>query len=62
MSDAETLSVYAAKAAEYAKLTSGEEASPSLLRFISALPQGARTLDIGCCPGYAAGANAEAQL
>ncbi|WP_108836404.1 bifunctional 2-polyprenyl-6-hydroxyphenol methylase/3-demethylubiquinol 3-O-methyltransferase UbiG [Tateyamaria sp. Alg231-49] len=62
MSDAKTLSVYAAKAAEYAKLTSGEEASPSLLRFISALPQGARTLDIGCGPGFAAGAMAAAGM
>ncbi|MEO0766784.1 MAG: class I SAM-dependent methyltransferase [Pseudomonadota bacterium] len=62
MSDAETLSVYAAKAAEYAKMTSGEDASPSLLRFISELPQGARTLDIGCGPGFAAGAMAAAGM
>ncbi|MEO0379275.1 MAG: class I SAM-dependent methyltransferase [Pseudomonadota bacterium] len=62
MSDAETLSVYAAKAAEYAEMTSGEEASPNLLRFISGLPQGARTLDIGCGPGFAAGAMAAAGM
>ena len=62
MSDQETLSVYAAKAAEYAKLTSGETASPSLLRFISQLPQGARTLDLGSGPGFAAGAMAAAGL
>ena len=62
MSDAETLSVYAAKAAEYAKLTSGEEASPSLLRFISELPEEAKTLDIGCGPGFAAGAMAAAGM
>lgn len=62
MSDAETLSVYAAKAAEYAKMTSGEAASPDLLRFISELPQGARTLDIGCGPGFAAGAMAAAGM
>jgi len=62
MSDAETLSVYAAKAREYAEMTSGEGASPSLLRFISELPQGARTLDIGCGPGFAAGAMAAAGM
>ena len=62
MSDRETLSVYAAKAAEYAKMTSGEEASPSLLRFISELPKDARTLDLGCGPGFAAGAMAAAGM
>lgn len=62
MSDPETLSVYAAKAAEYAKLTSTEDASPSLLRFISALPADARTLDLGCGPGFAAGAMAAAGM
>jgi SAM-dependent methyltransferase len=60
MSDPETLSVYAAKAADYAKLTSGEAASPSLLRFIEGLPVGGRTLDLGCGPGFAAGAMAAA--
>ena len=62
MSDAETLSVYALKAAEYAEMTSGEAASPSLLRFISALPKGACTLDLGCGPGFAAGAMAAAGM
>ena len=62
MSDRETLSVYAAKAAAYAKMTSREEASPSLLRFISELPKHARTLDLGCGPGFAAGAMAAAGM
>lgn len=62
MSDPETLSVYAAKAADYAKLTLGEEASPNLLRFISHLPPQARTLDLGCGPGFAAGAMAAAGM
>jgi len=62
MSDPETLSVYAAKAAEYAKMTSGEAASPNLLRFISELPKGARTLDLGSGPGFAAGAMAAAGM
>lgn len=62
MSDRETLSVYAAKADEYAKMTLGEAASPSLLRFISALPKDARTLDLGCGPGFAAGTMAGAGM
>ncbi len=62
MTDPKTLSVYATKAAEYAKMTSGEAASPNLLRFISALPQGARVLDLGCGPGFAAGAMAAAGM
>lgn len=62
MSDAETLSVYARKAAEYARMTHGEAASPTLLRFISHLPKGARTLDLGCGPGQAAGAMAAAGM
>ncbi|MFL4469917.1 class I SAM-dependent methyltransferase [Tateyamaria armeniaca] len=62
MSDRETLSVYAAKADEYAKMTLGEEASPSLLRFIAGMPKGARTLDLGCGPGFAAGAMAAAGM
>ncbi|MEM6373313.1 MAG: class I SAM-dependent methyltransferase [Pseudomonadota bacterium] len=62
MSDRETLSVYASKAEEYARMTRSETASPDLLRFISALPQGARTLDLGCGPGHAAGAMAAAGM
>jgi SAM-dependent methyltransferase len=62
MSDPETLSVYAPKAAEYAEMTSGEAASPDLLRFISELPTGARTLDLGSGPGFAAGAMAAAGM
>lgn len=62
MSDAETLSVYATKAADYAKMTSGEAASPNLLRFISNLPAGARVLDLGSGPGFSAGAMAAAGM
>ncbi|WP_299288500.1 class I SAM-dependent methyltransferase [uncultured Tateyamaria sp.] len=62
MSDAETLSVYAAKAAEYAKLVTGEKVSPSLLRFIDGLPAKGRALDLGCGPGFAAGAMAQAGI
>lgn len=62
MSDPETLSVYAAKAADYASLTQAEAASPDLLRFIATLPAGARVLDLGCGPGFAAGAMAAAGM
>ena len=62
MSDAETLSVYAAKAADYAKMTNGEAASPDLLRFISNLPKGGRVLDLGSGPGFSAGAMAAAGM
>ncbi|WP_299146931.1 class I SAM-dependent methyltransferase [uncultured Tateyamaria sp.] len=62
MSDAQTLSVYAAKAVEYARLVTGEKVSPRLLRFIDGLPAKGRTLDLGCGPGFAAGAMAAAGI
>ncbi|WP_299588926.1 class I SAM-dependent methyltransferase [uncultured Tateyamaria sp.] len=62
MSDPETLSIYAAKAAEYADLVKIADTDPTLLRFIEALPRGATTLDIGCGPGFAAGAMAAAGM
>ncbi|WP_299368093.1 class I SAM-dependent methyltransferase [uncultured Tateyamaria sp.] len=62
MTDAETLSVYAVKAAEYADLVKIADADPTLMRFINALPAGAVTLDIGCGPGFAAGAMAAAGM
>lgn len=60
MSDPETLSVYAAKAKDYAAMTSAEGESPALQRFIAGLPAHARTLDLGCGPGFAAQAMAAA--
>jgi SAM-dependent methyltransferase len=61
MSDRETLSVYARKAAEYRDLTEAVE-DPVLKRFIEALPEGGRALDLGCGPGAAAGAMAAAGI
>lgn len=62
MSDPETLSVYAAKAADYAKLVTGEKVSPALLQFIEGLPAGGSVLDLGCGPGFAAGTMAAAGM
>ena len=54
MSDDETLGVYAAKAGEYADLTQSDELDRHLAAFMEALPAGARVLDLGCGPGFAA--------
>lgn len=62
MSDPETLAVYAAKAAEYAKMTKKDATSPSVTRFICELPKGARVLDLGCGPGISAGTMATAGM
>ncbi|MEL6452419.1 MAG: class I SAM-dependent methyltransferase [Pseudomonadota bacterium] len=62
MSDPETLSVYAAKAGEYAELTRAEAEHPTLQRFIQGVTPGGRVLDLGCGPGAAAGAMAAAGL
>ncbi|NNK16300.1 MAG: class I SAM-dependent methyltransferase [Sulfitobacter sp.] len=61
MTDAETLSVYAHKAAEYEAVT-GHAVSedPVLKKFISALPPGSDVLDLGCGPGLCAAAIAAA--
>lgn len=55
MSDRETLSVYDARAADYAKLI-GAAAAPKdqLDSFLGHLPQPASILDLGCGPGTAA--------
>ncbi|MEO0937891.1 MAG: class I SAM-dependent methyltransferase [Pseudomonadota bacterium] len=60
MSDEETLGVYARKAADYASLTKPAKADRHLAAFLEAVPQGGRILDLGCGPGYAAKAMAEA--
>lgn len=52
--DAETLSVYDRKAAEYRDLTARNEIDPDLARFLKALPAGSDVLDLGCGPGAAA--------
>ncbi|WP_299773514.1 bifunctional 2-polyprenyl-6-hydroxyphenol methylase/3-demethylubiquinol 3-O-methyltransferase UbiG [uncultured Tateyamaria sp.] len=62
MSDRKTLQVYADKAADYAKLVSKTNADRSLQRFIAAMPEAGTVLDIGCGPGFAAAAMAQAGL
>ena len=63
MTDKETLRVYDAKAAEYAKLIKRENNDdPHLDRFINKLPTGGRVLDLGCGPGISAACMADAGL
>jgi trans-aconitate methyltransferase len=52
--DNETLGVYAARAAQYLRLTSGDQPDHGLDAFINALPTGARVHDLGCGPGKSA--------
>lgn len=62
MSDRETLDVYAAKADEYAALVKDAAEDPMVRKFIASVPAGTKVLDIGCGPGFAAGAMAQAGL
>ena len=63
MADKETLRVYDAKAADYAKLIDSDtKENPYLERFIARLPTGGRVLDLGCGPGLAATHMANAGL
>ena len=63
MTDKETLRVYDAKAAEYAKLIKRENNDdPHLDRFINKLPTGGRVLDLGCGPGISAACMVNAGL
>ena len=51
MPDQETLSVYAAKAADYARLVASDTPGKALRAFIAALPEHSRVLDLGCGVG-----------
>ena len=63
MADKESLRVYDAKAADYAKLIDSDtKENPYLERFIARLPTGGRVLDLGCGPGLAATRMANAGL
>ena len=63
MADKETLRVYDAKAADYAKLIDSDtKENPYLERFIARLTTGGRVLDLGCGPGLAATRMANAGL
>ncbi|WP_299407906.1 trans-aconitate 2-methyltransferase [uncultured Roseobacter sp.] len=55
MSDPETLKVYGAKAQDYDQMTDDFNKTDHRLRtFMTALPQGAHVLDLGCGPGASA--------
>lgn len=60
--DDETLRVYDARAAEYARVTAADAPGRLLSAFIAALPGGGRVLDLGCGPGIDAGHMAAAGL
>jgi len=63
MADKETLRVYDAKAADYAKLIDSDtKENPYLERFIARLPTGGRVMDMGGGPGLAATRMANAGL
>ena len=63
MADKETLRIYDAKAADYAKLIDSDtKENPYLERLIARLPTGGRVLDLGCGPGLAATRMANAGL
>lgn len=62
MSDRETLSVYDAKAADYAAMTESEARDRQLLAFIADIPEGGNVLDLGCGPGHSAATMANAGL
>lgn len=49
--DEKTLSVYAERLAEYAKMNAEMGDAPGMADFIEALPEGAKVLDLGCGPG-----------
>lgn len=63
MTDPDTIRVYDARAADYAKLTDCVAPNdPTLAAFIAACPTGGQVLDLGCGPGAAAAVMARAGL
>lgn len=61
-SDAQTLAVYAEKAADYSEIHHGSATADRLAAFIAALPEGGTALDLGCGPGWGAAAMRDAGL
>ena len=60
MSDADTIRVYDARAADYADMTDDHNtADPKLAAFIAACPPGGHVLDLGCGPGASAAVMAQ---
>lgn len=60
--DRETLSVYDAKAGDYAKLVTSTTDTPQLTAFLDAISPNGRVLDLGCGPGNSAARLAQAGL
>ncbi len=48
----DTISVYDARAQEYARLAAAMQELPEMEAFAALLPEGARLLDLGCGPGH----------
>lgn len=53
MADQETIALYDARATDYDATVTKDVASDSLRAFFTAMPAGARVLDLGCGPGSA---------
>lgn len=62
MSDPQTLAVYAAKAAEYARVVTRHRPDRDLRAFIALIPAGGAVLDWGCGTGNSAAMMAKAGL
>lgn len=53
MTDNQTIALYDAKAADYAKLVNSDKPDSQLRAFMALLPAGAAVLDVGCGPAFA---------
>ncbi|MDA7966011.1 class I SAM-dependent methyltransferase [Ruegeria sp.] len=63
MSDRDTISVYNEQAVRYSEMTDDDNfGDPQLSRFIDAIPEGGKVLDLGCGPGASATVMAQAGL
>jgi SAM-dependent methyltransferase len=62
MIDPETIRIYDARAADYARMTGSDVPDATLAGFIAALPEQGAVLDLGCGPGRAAARMAAAGL